>query len=46
MRVVFAGTPDFSVPVLQALFDSGHSVAGVYSQPDRPVAAANSRLVR
>jgi len=36
MRVVFAGTPDFSVPVLQALLDSGHQVVGVYSQPDRP----------
>ncbi len=36
MRVVFAGTPDFSVPVLQAILDSGHSVVGVYSQPDRP----------
>jgi methionyl-tRNA formyltransferase len=36
MRVVFAGTPDFSVPVLQALLDSEHSVVGVYSQPDRP----------
>jgi methionyl-tRNA formyltransferase len=36
MRVVFAGTPDFSVPILQALLDSGHSVVAVYSQPDRP----------
>ena len=36
MRVVFAGTPEFSVPVLQALLDSRHSVVGVYSQPDRP----------
>ncbi|MGD8672252.1 MAG: methionyl-tRNA formyltransferase [Thiogranum sp.] len=36
MRVVFAGTPDFSVPVLQAILDSGHAVVGVYSQPDRP----------
>jgi len=36
MRIVFAGTPDFSVPVLQALLDSRHSVVGVYSQPDRP----------
>jgi len=36
MRIVFAGTPDFSVPVLQALLDSRHSLAGVYSQPDRP----------
>ena len=36
MRVVFAGTPDFSVPVLQALLDSRHPVVGVYTQPDRP----------
>lgn len=36
MRVVFAGTPDFSVPILQAVLDSGHSVVAVYSQPDRP----------
>ncbi len=36
MRIVFAGTPDFSVPVLQALLDSSHQVVGVYSQPDRP----------
>ena len=36
MRVVFAGTPDFSVPVLQVLLDSEHAVVGVYSQPDRP----------
>ena len=36
MRVVFAGTPDFSVPILQAVLDSGHSVLAVYCQPDRP----------
>jgi methionyl-tRNA formyltransferase len=36
MRIVFAGTPDFSVPVLQAILESGHRVVGVYTQPDRP----------
>jgi methionyl-tRNA formyltransferase len=36
MRVIFAGTPDFSVPVLQIIFDSRHTVVGVYTQPDRP----------
>jgi methionyl-tRNA formyltransferase len=36
MRIVFAGTPDFSVPVLQVLIDSSHTVVGVYTQPDRP----------
>jgi len=35
-RVVFAGTPDFSVPSLQALLDSEHDVVAVYTQPDRP----------
>ncbi|VAW75682.1 Methionyl-tRNA formyltransferase [hydrothermal vent metagenome] len=44
MRIVFAGTPDFSVPVLQALFDSEHIVVGVYSQPDRP--AGRGRKLR
>ena len=36
MRIIFAGTPDFSVPPLQALLQSGHEVIAVYTQPDRP----------
>lgn len=36
MRVVFAGTPEFAVPTLQALLDSSHKVCAVYTQPDRP----------
>ena len=36
MRVIFMGTPDFSVPVLQALVDAGHDVVASYSQPPRP----------
>jgi len=36
MRVVFMGTPDFSVPVLDALVEAGHEVAAVYCQPPRP----------
>jgi methionyl-tRNA formyltransferase len=35
MRVVFMGTPDFAVPVLDAVAD-GHEVVAVYSQPPRP----------
>lgn len=30
------GTPEFSVPVLQALHDAGHEIVGVYTQPPRP----------
>ncbi|KAA0454982.1 MAG: methionyl-tRNA formyltransferase [Candidatus Thioglobus sp.] len=35
MRIVFAGTPEFSVVVLTALIDAGHNIEGVYCQPDR-----------
>ena len=36
MRVVFMGTPEFSVPVLDALVAAGHEICAVYSQPPRP----------
>ncbi|WP_298920492.1 methionyl-tRNA formyltransferase [uncultured Roseobacter sp.] len=36
MRIIFMGTPDFSVPVLDALVEAGHEVVCVYSQPPRP----------
>jgi len=36
VRVIFAGTPDFSVGVLEALNQAGHDIVGVYTQPDRP----------
>ena len=35
-RLVFAGTPEFAVPCLDALLASGHEVCAVYTQPDRP----------
>lgn len=36
MRIIFMGTPDFAVQVLQALLQSEHEVIGVYTQPDKP----------
>ncbi|MBT4079831.1 MAG: methionyl-tRNA formyltransferase, partial [Gammaproteobacteria bacterium] len=36
MRILFAGTPEFSVSALDALLASEHEVVGVYTQPDRP----------
>ena len=36
MRLIFMGTPDFSVPVLDALVEAGHDIAAVYCQPPRP----------
>lgn len=36
MRIIFMGTPDFSVPCLKALVNSKHQVVGVFTQPDKP----------
>ena len=44
MRVIFAGTPDFSTPALQALLDSRHDVLAVYTQPDRPAGRGRRML--
>ena len=35
-RIIFAGTPEFAVPSLQAVADSGHELCTVLTQPDRP----------
>ena len=35
MRIVFMGTPDFAVPVLDALIGAGHDIVAAYSQPPR-----------
>lgn len=36
LNIVFMGTPDFSVPTLEALIAAGHHVGAVYTQPPRP----------
>lgn len=36
LKVVFMGTPDFSVPALEAIHAAGHEVLAVYAQPPRP----------
>ncbi|MCI0653667.1 MAG: methionyl-tRNA formyltransferase [Methylococcaceae bacterium] len=42
-NIVFAGTPDFAIPTLQMLVDSGNRVCAVYTRPDR-VAGRGRRL--
>lgn len=37
MNIIFMGTPDFAVPVLQQLIDSPYHISAVVTQPDRPV---------
>lgn len=36
MRIIFMGTPDFAVPCLEKLINSEDTVAGVFTQPDKP----------
>jgi methionyl-tRNA formyltransferase len=43
-RLVFAGTPEFAVPSLRGLFESGYTISCVLTQPDRP--AGRGRRLR
>lgn len=36
LRIIFMGTPEFSVATLRALAEAGHEIAAVYTQPPRP----------
>jgi len=36
MKIIFAGTPEFALPVLQVLLDGSHELVAVYTRPDRP----------
>lgn len=36
MRIIFMGSPDFSVPILSSIISAGHDVVAVYCQPPRP----------
>lgn len=42
MRIAFLGTPDFSVPALDALIAADHAIACVYTQPPRPAGRGQS----
>jgi methionyl-tRNA formyltransferase len=42
VRLVFAGTSSFAVPILQALHESKYPIAGVITQPDRPAGRGHS----
>ena len=40
MKIIFMGTPDFSVGTLEALVEAGHEVVLAVTQPDKPKAEA------
>jgi len=41
IRTVFMGTPEFAIPTLQGLIESGLHMVGVFTQPDRPKGRGN-----
>jgi methionyl-tRNA formyltransferase len=43
-KIIFAGTPDFAIPSLRSLVESGHEIVAVLTQPDRP--AGRGRKLR
>lgn len=44
MRILFMGTPEFAVPSLEALIAAGHTLCGVFCQPDKPVGRHQNKL--
>ncbi|MCZ6669704.1 MAG: methionyl-tRNA formyltransferase [Acidobacteria bacterium] len=36
MKILFMGTPAFSIPSLRGLLEAGHEVVSIYTRPDRP----------
>ncbi|MEN0041318.1 MAG: methionyl-tRNA formyltransferase [Pseudomonadota bacterium] len=46
LRVVLMGTPEFSVPTLQALHAAGHDIIACYSQPPKPAGRRGREVVK
>ncbi len=46
MRIIFMGTPDFSVGTLEALVEAGHDVCLAVTQPDKPKGRGKERRYR
>lgn len=44
VRILFMGTPEFAVPSLKALIAAGHTLCGVFCQPDKPVGRHQNKL--
>jgi methionyl-tRNA formyltransferase len=46
LRIIFMGTPDFSVPTLRSIVEAGHEVVAVYTQPPRPAGRRGLELTQ
>lgn len=45
MKVIFLGTPEFAVPVLNEIYNSGHKIVGVVCQEDKPSGRGNKLVL-
>ena len=36
MKLIYMGTPEFAVTILEGLIQAGHDIEAVFTQPDRP----------
>ena len=45
MNIIFMGTPEYSVPTLNALVEAGHTIECVVAQPDKPKGRGENSLV-
>ncbi len=41
MKIVFMGTPEYAIPSLDALWQNGHEITAVFTQPDKPSGRGN-----
>jgi methionyl-tRNA formyltransferase len=46
LRIIFMGTPDFSVPTLRSIVEAGHEVVAAYTQPPRPAGRRGLELTQ
>lgn len=44
LRIVYMGTPDFAVPTLEELIDTGYDIVGVVTMPDKPIGRHQNQL--
>ncbi|MBP3689030.1 MAG: methionyl-tRNA formyltransferase [Bacteroidaceae bacterium] len=44
LRIVYMGTPDFAVPTLEKLIDTGYDIVGVVTMPDKPIGRHQNQL--
>ena len=45
MRILFMGTPEYAAVSLRRLYEDGHEICGVFTQPDKPKNRGHKKMV-